>query len=358
MKDILEVRGQQAIDILGLLKQVATDEGNLPLHPIHEETLLAMAEHLFQNEEYSTTSEAMPLKDAGDVLRTQALQEGVMNMAGILPFLEEDGEQERIAAVGRLGEAMGFDRKFTKRLHQLSHEAVMGLALCLNRPLSLEVGSPLWKGILKLGESVIHVDGDKKTLARYEGYRDIAPDTLGGTLIAYYRDNDFPLPGTPGAFFSNSLWVHDVHHVLAGYPTTPLGETCIFAFDGAMMKMDMGKALIGYIAQFQVGLQFDKGLRTWKNQFKPEVVMRAFERGGGCSVDYLKMDFDFGDLFLRPLAEVREEFGIDPEGALINGPEDSWCGEYGIVGQRSSPDLVERKQSMLARILKGHNTKD
>ena len=233
----------------------------------------------------------------------------------------------------------------------------MGLALCLNRPLSLEVGTPLWKGLITLGKSVLHMDGDRKTLARYESYRDIAPDTLGGTLITYYKDNDFPLPGTPGAFFSNSLWTHDIHHVLAGYPTTPLGETCIIAFDGAMMKLDMGKALIGYTAQFQVGLQFDKGLLTWKNQFKPEVVMRAYERGGRCSVDYLKMDFDFGDRFLKPLREVREEFGIDPEGALINGPEDPWCGEYGVVGKRSSPDLVQRKQNMLERILKGHNTK-
>ncbi len=358
MKDILEVRGKQAREILGLLKQVATGEGTLQLHPIHEETLVAMAHHLFHIEDYSAKSDGMPLAEALTALPTRSLQEGVMNMAGILPFLEEEGEDERIDAVGRLGEAMGFDRKFTKRLHQLSHEAVMGFALCLNRPLSLEVGSPLWKGVMRLGRSVLHVDGDRKTLARYESYRDIAPDTLGGTLISYYEDNDFPLPGTPGAFFSNSLWTHDIHHVLAGYPTTPLGETCIIAFDGAMMKLDMGKALIGYTAQFQVGLQFDKGLRTWKNQFKPEVVMRAFERGGRCTVDYLRMDFEFGDHFLRPLAEVREEFGIDPEGAIIMGPEDSWCGEYGIVGMRSSPDLIERKQSMLERILKGHNTKD
>ena len=135
--------------------------------------------------------------------------------------------------------------------------------------------------------------------------------------------------------------------------------TCIIAFDGAMMDLDMGKALIAYTAQFQIGLQFDKGLRTWKNQFRPEVVMRAFERGGNCTVDYVKMNYDFGDRYHKPLNEVREEFGIDPEGALIAGPEDKWCGEMGIIGQRDgNPDMIQRRKSLLERMLKGKNTKD
>ncbi|MEE2681806.1 MAG: hypothetical protein VX641_05480, partial [Planctomycetota bacterium] len=196
-------------------------------------------------------------------------------------------------------------------------------------------------------------------LERFTGYRDLDPTTFGRPLISYYDDNDFPLPGTPGAFFSNSLWTHDIHHVLSGYPTTPLGETCVLAFDSGMMDLDMGKAVIAYTAQFQIGIQFDKGLRTWKNQFKPDVVMRAFERGGNCTVDYIQYDFDFGDRYTKPLAEVRAEFGIDPEGALIKGPEDKWCGDMGIVGQReSNPDMIERKKSLLERMLTGKNTKD
>ena len=359
MKEIVSIRGERAHAILGLLKQVATGDGAFELHEIHRETLLAMAEHLFQITDFDPDSAHPPIESASEVVGDAELQQQVMNMAGIFPFLEEEHLEERIDAVGRLGDTFGFDKKFTKQLHKLSHEAVTGLALCLNRALSLEIGIPLWKGTIKFAESFLHMDGNKKTLARFTGYRDLDPDTFGGTLIRYYDDNDFPLPGTPGAFFSNALWTHDIHHVLSGYPTTPLGETCIFAFDGAIMKMDMGKALIAYTAQFQVGIQFDKGLRTWKDQFKPEVVMRAYERGAGCAVDYIKMDFDFGDRFERPLAEVRAEFNIDPDGALIAGPQDKWCGEVGIVGMRDeNPDMIERKKNLLERLLSGKNTKD
>ena len=358
MKKILAVRDQQAASILALLKQVATDDGRFPLHEIHLETLHALAEHLFQTT-FDPDAPSVPISGAGEIVGDDhELAMEVMNMAGILPFVEEEHEQERIDAVGRLGAALGLDGKFAKRLHQLSHEAVTGMAICLYRPLSLEVGAPLWKGTIKLAESVLHVDGDKKVLARYQGFRDLPAGTFGETLIRYYDDNDFPLPGTPGAFFSNSLTIHDMHHVLAGYPTSPLGETCVVGFDSGMMDLDMGKALIGYIAQFQVGLQFDKGLRSWKNQFKPDIVLRAFERGAQATVNYLKIDFDFEPHLERPLADVRRDFGVDPEGAIITTPDDQWCGQVGVVGQRTSPDLIEKRKSILERLLAGKNTKD
>ena len=358
MKKILAVRDQQAASILALLKQVATDDGRFPLHEIHLETFHALAEHLFQTT-FDPDAPSVPISGAGEIVGDDhELAMEVMNMAGILPFVEEEHEQERIDAVGRLGAALGLDGKFAKRLHQLSREAVTGMAICLYRPLSLEVGAPLWKGTIKLAESVLHVDGDQKVLARYEGFRKLPQGTFGETLIRYYDDNDFPLPGTPGAFFSNSLTTHDMHHVLAGYPTSPLGETCVVAFDSGMMDLDMGKALIGYIAQFQVGLQFDKGLRSWKNQFKPDIVLRAFERGGDATVDYLQIGFDFEPHLERPLADVRRDFGVDPEGAIITTPEDQWCGQVGVVGQRTSPDLIEKRKSILERLLAGKNTKD
>lgn len=357
MKKILEVRGDAAQAMLGLLRQVATNEGVLPLHEVHRETLQAMAEHLFHTD-FDPEAVAVPFSEAKGRITDEDLQRDLMNMAGIFPFIEEEHLQDRIDAVGRLGEAMDFDRKYTKRLHQLSHEAVTGLALCLYRPLSLEVGAPLWKATYKLAQSTLHMDGDKHVLARYQGYRDLPKDTFGGSLISYYDDNKFPLPGTPGAFFSNSLTIHDIHHVLSGYPTSPIGETCVVAFDNGVMDLDMGQALIGYVAQFQIGIQWDKGLKTWRNQFRPDVVLRAFERGGGATVNYLELDFDFSGHFERPLADVRRDFGIDPEGALIAGPDDKWCGDVGVVGERQSPDIIERKKNILERLLAGKNTTD
>ena len=129
MKKIIAIRGQRAASILAILKQVATNDDRYPLHEIHLETFHALAAHLFQTN-FDPDAPAVPISRAGEVVGDDhELAMEVMNMAGILPFVEEPHEAERIEAVGRLGDALGLDRKFAKRLHQLSHEAVTGMAI-------------------------------------------------------------------------------------------------------------------------------------------------------------------------------------------------------------------------------------
>ena len=115
MKEIVSIRGERAHAILGLLKQVATGDGAFELHEIHRETLLAMAEHLFQITDFDPDSAHPPIESASEVVGDAELQQQVMNMAGIFPFLEEEHLEERIDAVGRLGDTFGFDKKFTKQ---------------------------------------------------------------------------------------------------------------------------------------------------------------------------------------------------------------------------------------------------
>jgi len=355
MKKVLEVRGDQATAILSLLKCVATAEGTLELHEVHKATLHAFAEHLFHTEVDVDGLEGT-LQGAGDAVADPDLRRDVMNMAGIIPFLEEADKEVRIDTFERLSEAFGFSRKFARELHKLCHGSVTEVSICQIRPLLLESGVKISTAPFKFLKSQLHLDGDRKMLARYEGYRDLPEGMFGRVMTEYYRDNEFPLPGTKGALFSNILMVHDMHHVLTGYPTTPLGETCVIAFADGMMDLDLGKSLIGYVAQFQVGLQFDKGLESWRNQFNPDRVIHAFERGGRATVNFEKYDFDFLPYLEQPLAEVRSKFGIDPEGAIVRGPDDLWCGDMGIVGMRKSPDMVEKKLSWFEKLLAGKNT--
>ncbi|MCP4495680.1 MAG: hypothetical protein GY825_02755 [Phycisphaeraceae bacterium] len=129
MKKILNVRDEQAASILAILKQVATDDGRFPLHEIHLETFHALATHLFRTT-FDPDAPEVPISRAGEVVGDDhELALEVMNMAGILPFVEEAHEEERIDAVGRLGDALAVERKCAKRLEQVSHSAVTGTAI-------------------------------------------------------------------------------------------------------------------------------------------------------------------------------------------------------------------------------------
>ena len=88
-----------------------------------------------------------------------------------------------------------------------------------------------------------------------------------------------------------------------------------------------------------------------RHQFNPDIVIRAFERGGNCNVNFDTFDFDYTPLLEEPIDDVRERFNISMEGAIMQRPEDLWCGDMGIVGSRQSKDHVERKASWFQKVL-------
>ena len=101
MKKILGVRGEQAEHVLGMLKCVATADGTLELHEIHKATLHAMSAHLFQSEIDVDQLEGT-IEGAADRIVDVELRQEVMNMAGILPFLEEEHKEARVDVFARL----------------------------------------------------------------------------------------------------------------------------------------------------------------------------------------------------------------------------------------------------------------
>jgi hypothetical protein len=340
MKKIAQVRGEAGHTILGLMKAVATDEGKLPMHEIHESTLQALANHLFHQEVDPSKLEAN--FSAYDRIEDPELQKEVLHMGGIFPYLEEETVEQKASALVRLGELWGVRDNVVKGTLALCKGHKRLLYMDTLRMNKYEFGSTA-RTTLKFLLGPLHLDGSKKILEQYHGYAELPDHTLGRTMVQYYQDNEFPLPGTPGATFSNALTQHDFHHVMAGYDTTPLGEILVQAFDHAISQGDASGAIVGVVAQMQIGLVFDPSVRAWKGQFNPDLFFRAIERGNDAKVDYLTPGYDMDPLMEEPLDEIRERFGIAPEGRLVNGPDDRWCGEMGPVTERESSDIVKQK---------------
>ena len=112
---------------------------------------------------------------------------------------------------------------------------------------------------------------------------------LEKTLYNYYADNEFTIPGTPGSALEEILVIHDMHHVLSGCDTSPLGEICVGAFDGGVSGEDMTAYISALTAQFQIGFTMsDPTINTWVKQFDADVVYRSYRRGIDTTVNYLE----------------------------------------------------------------------
>ena len=160
--------------------------------------------------------------DLKDHLNTNELQHEALHFSAMLPFLSNDDEVERMSLVEAMAEILGQQDDMVNELKKLAEGKKTKFALHAMRDSKVLTGTAMpWVrcGAIK---GKLHLDGDKALLAKFEAYQTYPSDTLGYQMARYYTDNEFGFPGTPGEWSSNTLHMHDFHHVVAGYPTTPL----------------------------------------------------------------------------------------------------------------------------------------
>jgi hypothetical protein len=163
---------------------------------------------------------------------------------------------------------------------------------------------------------------DAALAARWMGFADLGPDTLGRSVWDMYRSRGFGLPGSVGGA-SAYLAQHDFVHVLADYGTNLNGELEVFTLIGRADPDPKGFAwpatLIGL---FETGYVADAGFFTGdlreRRLDRTEMHVRiadALRRGQRLcerlGVDPL--DVDYHDVADRTVTEVRTELGIEPK---------------------------------------------
>ena len=147
-----------------------------------------------------------------------------------------------------------------------------------------------------------------------ESFHELGEDTLGYQYVDFYRRNNMVLPGddpSQTAFFFS----HDMNHVMAGYEPTAIDEISLSAFWRAAADTDANWILLltsiaAYEAGFLTSSEFEGKASVLAREGAAETFAEALRRGAKCSVDFAHLDPLA--LALRPLEELRREFGIEP----------------------------------------------
>jgi len=176
------------------------------------------------------------------------------------------------------------------------------------------------KGPLGLAKSVLTMRGvmeDKALSARYRAWEKLPEGTLGRSLIDFYNQHGFSVPGEPAGFPEAGLY-HDFCHLLGGYSTEPEGEIEVASFTAGFKRERPF-----YVALFAV-LIFSTGvnMRPTPDDFvtvgllgKPgmaERMLAAIERGSQVNQD-LSDNWDYWAWIELPLDEVRRRLNILPK---------------------------------------------
>ncbi|MFT3953789.1 MAG: hypothetical protein QM722_05155 [Piscinibacter sp.] len=167
------------------------------------------------------------------------------------------------------------------------------------------------RGVLRfLGALWFRIAVNKRKLGRYKRLGLLPEGTLGREYWKFMTTEGFNFPGEP-AGIPDTVAYHDISHVLAGHPATPLGEIQQGSFQGGNRREDGFFFVQMVMLQFQQGVRMTPATPPTQDLFDPEKVLWAIHRGAQCRVD-MTHQWDFWPLMELPLEQARERCALLP----------------------------------------------
>lgn len=176
------------------------------------------------------------------------------------------------------------------------------------------------QGITGVAKALLGLKGlaeEPELAARYHALEKLPEERLGKRLWHHYQDNGFKFPGEKGGFPEAGVY-HDVSHVLAGYNTTPEGETLLGAFIAGYRegRPDHGFfTMLFVISIFSTGVDvtpINVGAREGVVGNVAEQFLEAIARGAAVGTD-LSDGWDFWPYLELPLEEARQKLNVTPK---------------------------------------------
>lgn len=169
-------------------------------------------------------------------------------------------------------------------------------------------------GVVKALAGLRGLREDPEVAARFLAWETLAPESLGAHVFRHYRKNGFAFPGERGGFPEAGLY-HDISHVLAGYDTTPQGETLVGGFIAGYRENRPDHGLftaLFVLSIFSTGVDVTPigvGAKTGTVGDVAERFLLAIQRGSAMSED-LSDEWNFWDYIELPIEEARTRLGI------------------------------------------------
>jgi hypothetical protein len=219
-----------------------------------------------------------------------------------------------------------------KAIERLAHHDLLFFKLCVLRnghipdmikEIYRESGA---RGVIKSIAGLRGHHEDPTIAARFQAWEKLPAGTLGATVFHHYRANGFALPGERGGFPEQGVY-HDISHVLAGYDTSPQGETLVGGFIAGYRENRPDRGLftaLFVLSIFSAGVDvtpIDVGAKKGTIGDVAERFLLAIERGSKLSQD-LSDDWNFWDYIELPLEEAREQLGVPPKTLFGSGDTD------------------------------------
>lgn len=304
----------QSVTLLSSLKTVATLQGQRPVHPLAQDMMQSIQDHLLP---WQGSIEDLPIINP-KVLGHELIgryQELALQFLILMPYLSMEVEQAEVDLVQQFAQACPHQPHTLKSLKQVYSGQLQGLFWDYSvRSLVKLLPGGWWQKLKCIFSAMHQYIGDPETARQYQALEDLPDGTLGKELYQYYRDRNFPLPGEQKSF-SDILVPHDLIHLLSGIDTSPVGEIVVAGFEAGMSGSQFGfELLLEVVLDFHLGLEFTTlgVLDPSQNNFVPSLVIQAFVQGTTVRQDLFSPYWSFTELLEQPITAIQEHYNIQP----------------------------------------------
>jgi hypothetical protein len=295
--------------------------------------LIAAAQRTLLHDETAIDGlgEITPSELAAAIVRPEIREQLVSGMV-VVSLSQGAPPPEQVDRVESFASALGVHGPQLRAIRRLADHDVLLYKLCVLRNGHMpDIVKDLFhhRGLAGVARGLLGLRGlvsDPELAKRFQAWEDLPEETLGSHVYRHYRGHGFAFPGEAQGFPESGIY-HDFTHVLAGYDTTPAGETLVAAFIAGYREQrpDHGlfTALFG-LSIFSTGVDVTPigvGARVGTVGTVADRFFEAIERGSQVPAD-LSDDWDFWKWVELPLVEARERLGIPPKSSATPGPGD------------------------------------
>jgi hypothetical protein len=234
----------------------------------------------------------------------------------LMSMVDRDPSPEESALVDRYARALGVDNDMVGTLKKVTSQHLRLARTDIYRRfwarehIVAKIEREGWSGLTETIRALRRKEENPELTARYRALGELPEGTLGRGYFEFIRDNHFSYPGELG-HGPEIIAQHDLAHVLGGYGASSQEEIAVAFFSAGFRRKDpMTFVLLG-LFQLHLGIGTMPGQPVDSGALDMRVCMEALQRGAAMNVD-LSGPWDFWAVIDRPIAALREEYGIPP----------------------------------------------